>query len=208
VEEIRTVVHIKLENAFVVDAGIEDVWRTLQDVPRIAPCMPGAELDESGGEGVYRGFVKIKIGPAQLQFKGDATFYDFDPAAHSMKMRSRASDTKGRGGVATEMKFDLRPQGKATHVDVMTDLTVTGSLAQYGRGVGLVKDIANEITRQFSQNLKKVLAHSSHAATGGAAASAAPQSAAKPISGLSLILAALRASIRRWWNSTAGEEKT
>lgn len=200
--------HIKLENAFVVDAGIEGVWGTLQNVPLIAPCMPGAELEESAGEGVYRGFVKIKIGPAQLQFNGEATFYDFDPARHSMKMRSRASDTKGRGSVATEMKFNLRPQGQATHVDVMTDLTVTGSLAQYGRGVGLVKDIANELTRQFSQNLEKVLAHVSSPATLAAGAPAAPPQAAKPISGLSLILAALRAALKRWWSSKAGETKT
>ena len=200
--------HIKLENAFVVDAGIEEVWRMLQDVPRIVSCMPGAELEESVGEGIYRGFVKIKIGPAQLQFKGDATFYDFDPAAHSMKMRSRASDTKGRGSVATEMKFDLRLKDKVTHVDVMTNLTVTGSLAQYGRGVGLVRDIANEITRQFSQNLEKVLAHSTSPATLAARVSVAPPSVAKPISVFNLILAALRANVRRWWSSKAGETKT
>lgn len=200
--------HIKLENVFVVDAPIEDVWRTLQDVPRIAPCMPGAELEELAGEGVYRGFVKLRIGPAQLQFKGEATFYDVDQAAHSMKMRSRAADTKGRGGVATEMKFALRSQGKATTVDVATDLTVTGSLAQYGRGVGLVKDVANEITRQFSQNLLKVLSHSrSNAETVGNAPDA-PLAAAKPISGLSFMFAVLRASICRWWNSKAGETKT
>jgi len=201
-------VHIKLENAFVVDAGIEDVWRMLQNAPLIAPCMPGAELEESAGEGVYRGFVKIKIGPAQLQFKGDATFYDFDPVTHSMKMRSRASDTKGRGSLATEMKFDLRPQDKATHVAVMTDLTVTGSLAQYGRGVGLVRDIANEITRQFSRNLELLLAHSSSSATLSAGASDATPPVAKPISGFRLILVALRAGVRRWWSSKAGETKT
>ena len=200
--------HIKLENAFVVDAPIEDVWRTLQDVPRIAPCMPGAELEESAGKGVYRGFVKLRIGPAQLQFKGEATFYDVDQAAHSMKMRSRASDTKGRGGVATEMKFALRLHDKATTVDVVTDLTVTGSLAQYGRGVGLVKDVANEITRQFSQNLLNVLSHSSSKGESAVIASDAPLPAAKPISGLSLMFAVLRASICRWWNSKAGETKT
>jgi carbon monoxide dehydrogenase subunit G len=201
-------VHIKLENAFVVDAGIEEVWRMLQDVPRIVSCMPGAELEEFVGEGIYRGFVKIKIGPAQLQFKGDATFYDFDPAAHSMKMRSRASDTKGRGSVATEMKFDLRLKDKVTHVDVMTSLTVTGSLAQYGRGVGLVRDIANEITRQFSQNLEKVLAHSTSPATLTDRVSVAPPSVAEPISVFNLILAALRANVRRWWSSKVGETKT
>ena len=199
-EEIRTTVHIKLENAFEVDARIEDVWGTLQNVPLIAPCLPGAELEEATGEGLYRGFVKIKIGPVQLQFKGEATFYDFDPGRHSMKMRSRASDTKGRGSVATEMKFDLRQQDKATIVDVMTDLIVTGSLAQYGRGVGLVKDIANEIALQFSQNLERVLAHSTGA---GAEGDAAPR-VAKSISGFSLILAALRANVRRWWSTKPG----
>jgi uncharacterized protein len=204
VEEIRAIVHIKLENAFVVDAGIEDVWGTLQNVPLIAPCMPGAELEEAAGEGVYRGFIKIKIGPAQLQFKGEATFYDFDLGRHSMKMRSRASDTKGRGSVAAEMKFDLRQQGNATNVDVVTDLTVTGSLAQYGRGVGLVKDVADEITLQFSQNLERVLAHSASAGAGG---DAVPM-VAKPISGFSLILAALRAKVRRWWRTKAGATKT
>jgi carbon monoxide dehydrogenase subunit G len=170
--------------------------------------MPGAELEDAGTNGVYRGNVKIKIGPAQLLFKGEATFYDFDPGAHSMKMRSRASDTKGRGSVATEMLFALHEEEKRTRVDVVTDLTLTGSLAQYGRGVGLVRDLANEITCQFSQNLEKVLSHPAAAGSADADLSSTQLPAAKPISGIKLIGSALRSTIRRWWSSGLRGTKT
>jgi carbon monoxide dehydrogenase subunit G len=181
-------VSLKIENSFSVPAGIEQSWRIINDVPRIVPCMPGAQLTDVGGDGSYRGNVKVKIGPVQLQFNGEARLHDIDPAARTMKMRSRASDAKGRGTVASEMTFVLAGDGERTRVDVVTDLTLTGSVAQYGRGAGLIKEVANQFTREFAANLEKLVREEA----------GAPITAAKPVSGFGFLLAVLRATVLRW----------
>jgi uncharacterized protein len=181
-------VAIRIENSFTVPAGVERAWRVVNDVPRIVPCMPGAELTETTADGAYRGNVKVKIGPVQLQFNGEARFYDIDPAAHRMKMRARASDVKGRGTVASEMAFAMAPRDGHTQVHVTTDLTLTGAVAQYGRGAGLIKEVANQFTREFAANLEKLVRED---------APAAPPAPAKPVSGLAMLFAALRAMFLR-----------
>jgi carbon monoxide dehydrogenase subunit G len=179
-------VAIRIENRFTVPAGVERAWQVINDVPRIVPCMPGAELTETSADGAYRGNVKVKIGPVQLQFNGEARLYDIDPAAHTMKMRSRASDVKGRGTVASEMAFAMAPHDGHTEVHVTTDLTLTGSVAQYGRGAGLIKEVANQFTQEFAANLEKLVRED---------APARPPAAAKPVSGLAMLFAALRAML-------------
>ncbi|MFL6572184.1 MAG: SRPBCC family protein [Burkholderiales bacterium] len=179
---------IRIENRFTVPAGVEPAWQVVNDVPRIVPCMPGAELTETTADGAYRGTVKVKIGPVQLQFNGEARLYDVDPAAHTMKMRSRASDVKGRGTMASEMSFVMAPRDGHTEVHVTTDLTLTGSVAQYGRGAGLIKEVANQLTKEFAANLEKLVRED---------APAMPPAPAKPVSGLRVLFAGLRAMIER-----------
>lgn len=180
---------IKIENSFQVSAGLEESWRIITDVPRLVSCMPGATLTEAAADGAYRGNAKVKIGPVELQFNGEARLYDVDAAKHTMKVRSRASDAKGRGTVASEMGFALASDGSRTRVDVVTDLTLTGAVAQYGRGAGLIREVANQFTRDFAANLEKTVA------SGNTGAQPAP---AQPVSGLRLLLAALRAMLARW----------
>lgn len=182
---------IRIVNSFTVPAGVERAWQVVNDVPRIVPCMPGAELTEATGDGGYRGNVKVKIGPVQLQFNGEARLYDIDAVAHRMKMRSRASDVKGRGTVAAEITFAMAPRDGHTEVHVTTDLTLTGSVAQYGRGAGLIKEVANQFTTEFAANLEKLVREEAPTAP------AAPPAAAEPVSGLGMLFAALRAMISR-----------
>ena len=177
---------IKVENSFHVPADIGQTWRLITDVPRIVSCMPGAELTEAARDGAYRGNAKVKIGPVQLQFNGEARLYDVAAATHTMKVRTRASDAKGRGTVASEMRFALTAEGSRTRVDVLTDLTLTGAVAQYGRGAGLIREVANQFTKDFAANLANMVAE------------APPAKAAKPVSGLRLLFAALRAMLARW----------
>ena len=180
---------MKIDSAFHVPASLEETWKLVTDVPSLVACMPGAELTEVAPDGAYKGVARVKIGPVQLQFNGEARLYDVDPRAHTMKVRSRASDAKGRGTVAGEMAFALVPQDEGTRVDVVTDLTLTGAVAQYGRGAGLIKEVANQFARDFAANLAHRLA------ARPAAAQAAPR---KSISGIRLLLAALRALLGRW----------
>ena len=176
---------MKIENSFHVPAPLEQSWKIITDVPSLVACMPGAELTGTTPDGAYRGVARVKIGPVQLQFNGEARLYDVDADAHTLKVRSRASDAKGRGTVASEMAFALLAEGERTRVDVVTDLTLTGAVAQYGRGAGLIREVANQFTKDFASNLeKKVLTKTIIEA--------------KPISGFRLLLGALRAMVGRW----------
>ncbi len=176
---------MKIQNSFHVPAALEQSWQVVTDVPGLVSCMPGAELTEAAPDGSYRGIARVKIGPVQLQFNGEARLYDVDSQAHTMKVRARASDAKGRGTVASEMAFALAPEGSRTRVDVVTDLTLSGAVAQYGRGAGLIKEVANQFTRDFAANLaNKVLLRCT-----------AKQ---EPISGIRLLFSALRAMLSRW----------
>ena len=145
---------MKVENSFHVPAGVDESWKIITDVPSLVSCMPGAELTEVAPDGAYRGIARVKIGPVQLQFNGEARLHDLDAKARTMKVRARASDAKGRGNVASEMAFALAPEGERTRVDVVTDLTLTGAVAQYGRGAGLIREVANQFTKDFAANLE------------------------------------------------------
>src|SRR5207248_5520333 len=126
---------MELSNEFVVPVGVDEAWVLLTDVERIAPCMPGAELQEIDGE-EYRGIVKVKVGPITAQYKGKATFVEKDDAAHKAVLRAEGRDTRGQGNANATITATLTADGSdATNVSVVTDLAITGRLAQFGRGV-------------------------------------------------------------------------
>src|SRR5256714_7894541 len=125
---------MELSNEFVVPVGVDEAWVLLTDVERIAPCMPGAQLQEIEGE-EYRGIVKVKVGPITAQYKGAAHFVEKDDAAHRAVLRAEGRDTRGAGNANATITATLTPDGDATLVRVATDLTVTGKVAQFGRGV-------------------------------------------------------------------------
>ena len=177
---------IRIENTFVVPAPIDAAWAWLTDVPRIAPCLPGAELTEVGEGPTYKGLARVKIGPMQLAFRGEARMTDCDPATHVSRLAIRGADTKGRGNVQSEMTFALAPDGDATRVQVTTELTLSGSVAQYGRGAGLVKELCNQYAAQFAQNLAARIA-GGDAEAGGA----------QPLSAIALVSGAVRAIAAR-----------
>lgn len=177
---------IKVENSFVVPASLDAAWAILTDVPRIAPCMPGAEITEAVDAQTYKGLARVKVGPMQLAFSGEAKLHDLDPAARSSRMSIRGSDTKGRGNVQSEMVFSLTDEAGATRVNVVTEISLSGSVAQYGRGVGLIKEICNQFAAQFAKNLAAQI-------EGGTGATAA----ARPVSALGLVGGAVRAMVTR-----------
>ncbi len=149
---------IKVENNFVIPAPIEDAWRVLIDIPRVVPCMPGSAVTEVMDGHQFRATARIKVGPVELQFRGEGALFDIDPVAHASKLRAKGSDAKGRGSFQSEMAFVLTAQGEHTHAVVSTDITLSGSVAQYGRGAGLIKEITNQLTAQFAGNLSALIA--------------------------------------------------
>ncbi len=189
---------MEFENSFEVPLPPEEAWKVLLDIERIAPCMPGAELTEVVDKETYKGKVSVRLGPVALTFAGQAKFEEIDTAGQKARVRARGNDAKGRGGANALVEFRLEPTAGGTKVVVHTDLTLSGAVAQYGRGVAMVRDLAGQLIGQFATALKAQLGTREAAApatpsvTGEAAAPAPPPApAAKPISGFALMLRVL-----------------
>ena len=137
---------MKLENEFRVDVPVEEAWRVLLDVERIAPCMPGAQLQEVEGD-EYRGIVKVKVGPITAQYKGVARITESDDANHRAVIRAEGRDTRGQGNASATAIAVLQPDGDGTRVNIDSDVTITGKVAQFGRGV--IADVSAKLLDQF-----------------------------------------------------------
>jgi uncharacterized protein len=162
---------VELTNEFRVSVPVEDAWAVLTDVERIAPCLPGAQLQEIEGD-EYRGIVKVKVGPITAQYKGKATFQTKDDAAHVAVLKAEGRDTRGQGNASALITATLTPDGDGTEVKVVTDLTITGKVAQFGRGV--LVDVSGKLLTQFVECLENDLLSGSSSPTPSAEASATP----------------------------------
>jgi carbon monoxide dehydrogenase subunit G len=167
-----------LNHQFTVAVPVEDAWRILTDVERIAPCLPGAQLQEIEGE-TYRGVVKVKVGPIQAQFKGQASFIERDDATHKVVLKGEGRDTTGKGNAAAVITAEMTAvDANNTAVTVNTDLSVTGKVAQFGRGA--MADISDKLLAQFVVNLNVLIAEQP-------ATAAAPTAAPEPTEGVRTI---------------------
>ena len=143
---------MEINDSFRVDLPVEETWRVLMDIERIAPCLPGAQLQEIAGD-EYRGVVKVKVGPITAQYKGAARFESRDDDAHVAVLVGNGRDTRGQGNASATITMRLEPDGEGTVVSVLTDLAITGKVAQFGRGV--MADVSAKLLAQFVQNLER-----------------------------------------------------
>ena len=148
---------MELNNEFEVAASDDQVWAVLTDVERIAPCLPGAQLQEIEGD-EFRGVVKVKVGPITAQYKGAASFVERDDACHRAVLRAEGRDTRGAGNASADITAALEATDVGTKVTVTTGLTVTGKVAQFGRGV--MADVSRKLMGQFADNLSELIASS------------------------------------------------
>ena len=153
---------MQLENSFSVPLPVDEAWRVLLDIERIAPCMPGAALDSVSGDD-FTGRVKVKLGPINLTYQGKASFVEKDEAAHRAVIDARGKDQRGNGTAAAVITATLVPEGAVTRVDVVTDLNITGRPAQFGRGV--MTDVGNKLLGQFADKLAAQLGEGDARAT-------------------------------------------
>jgi uncharacterized protein len=161
----------------------------LMDIRRVAPCMPGAALTEIIDPQNFRGKIAVRLGPVALAFAGNIAFENVDEVNHSAKVKAQGSDDKGRGSANATATFRIEPSGDGSRVLIHTDLMLSGAVAQYGRGVGMIQATASQIIGQFAANLRKQLELQPPAAADTPKqddASAPLPDAAKPISGISL----------------------
>lgn len=155
---------MELEHEFTVPVGVKEAWDVLLDVERIGPCMPGATvLDVRGDE--FAGTVRVKVGPIAMTYAGDARFAEKDEAAHRVVMEAAGKESRGSGTAKATVTATLTeaPDG-GTAVRVVTDLTVTGRPAQFGRG--MLQDVGGRLIGQFADNLAATLQEDRSAAPG------------------------------------------
>jgi len=170
---------VEFDNTFEVPVPVDEAWSILMDIERIAPCVPGAELTEVVDANTYKGKISVKLGPVALTFNGQTTFEEKDEASHSAKLKAQGTDAKGRGGAHANVDFGMEPSDNGTKVLIHTNLQLSGAVAQYGRGVGMVSDLAQQIIGQFADNLEKnVIAPPAAAPAADTSGDAAPADAA------------------------------
>jgi len=188
-EEVRR--GVRLENSFEVPASPERAWVLLIDVPRVIPCMPGAELTETVGATSWKATMSVKLGPISLAFATDVEQEALDESARRATLSANARELRGRGSARATIESSLTAldDGSGTRVDLVTDLTLSGAVAQYGRGV--VADVSERLVRSFADCLQAQLVAPPEEAR------AAVSAQAKPISGLRLGLPALGRALLR-----------
>jgi uncharacterized protein len=153
---------MELDNSFTVPVPPDVAWDVLLDVARIAPCMPGATVDEVDGD-VVNGRIKVKVGPVSLTYKGTATFTERDVDARTVSVEASGKETRGAGTASAVVTASLAPaDGDATLVTMHTTMNVTGRPAQFGRGV--MVEVGGKLVDQFAQNLAVQLASDGAAA--------------------------------------------
>lgn len=148
----------QLVNEFSVTLPIDKAWKILTNVEKIAPCLPGAALEEIDGD-VYSGSVKIKVGPIVTSYKGKASFVEIDDVAYKAVLKADGRDTKGQGNASATITAQLKAKGENTDVTVTTDLAITGKVAQFGRGI--LADVSTRLINQFVSSLEDLIANDS-----------------------------------------------
>ncbi|MCX6529157.1 MAG: SRPBCC family protein [Actinobacteria bacterium] len=175
---------MELNHHFTVNVPVAEAWKILTNVELIAPCLPGAQLQEVEGD-TYRGVVKVKVGPIQAQFKGQASFLERNDVDHKAVLKGEGRDTGGKGNASALITAQLTSiSATSTKVEVNTDLAITGKVAQFGRGA--MADISDKLLAQFSENLNTLISEiPSDAAAEPAVAEveevAAPSASAEPV---------------------------
>jgi carbon monoxide dehydrogenase subunit G len=166
---------MKLENSFTVAAPIAETWATLLDIERVAKCLPGAQIEPGDEDGVYRGAMKVKLGPMTVDYRGTARLQDVDDDTHTASIAVQAREAKGQGTAAAVIRNSLEPQNGGTRVVAVTDLKITGRQAQFGRGI--MEDVATTMMGEFAKRLESEIGSGTatrERAGDGAAAPTAP----------------------------------
>lgn len=183
---------MKLENDFDVPLPPPEAWRVLLDIERVAPCLPGAELLEVIDAETYKGRVGVRLGPVAVSFVGTAKIEEADEAARRVRVKASGTEAKGRGGAQALVEFTLAQTAPRTsHVHIVTDLTLNGAVAQYGRGAAMITDMAQQMVNRFAETLKAQIEGSESERV------AALAEAKKGVSGFALFFGALWRAVRR-----------
>jgi uncharacterized protein len=176
-----------ITNDFEVAQPVDKVWEFFGDIPKVASCLPGAELTENLGDDRYGGRVAVRMGPVRLRFAGKAEITERDETARRIVVRASGAEERGRGQASMVVTATLAPAGRGTKVAVTQDLQLAGAAAQYGRG--MISDVTAVLMRDFAANLAHQIARAERGET--------VQAAAAPAGGLAIGLRAALMALRR-----------
>jgi uncharacterized protein len=176
-----------ITNDFEVAQPVDKVWEFFGDIPKVASCLPGAELTENLGDDRYGGRVAVRMGPVRLRFAGKAEITERDEAARRIVVRASGAEERGRGQASMVVTATLTPAGRGTKVAVTQDLQLSGAAAQYGRG--MISDVTAVLMRDFAVNLAQQIARAERGET--------VQAAAAPAGGLAIGLRAALMALGR-----------
>jgi uncharacterized protein len=186
---------VRIENSFDVPASPEAAWELLMDVPRIIPCMPGAKLDEVVADDAWKATMQVKLGPIALTFATNVRREEVDEAAHRVKLAADAREVRNRGNAKATIESSLAGNSGGTHVDLVTELALTGAVAQYGRG--MIEDISSQLVSTFAQCIESQLAVEPEEAEQAVASQQQQQQQQQPVPGLPLFFGALSRALRK-----------
>jgi uncharacterized protein len=162
---------MKINNEFTVGAPIQQAWDTMLNLERIAPCLPGAAIQDEKDEGEYDGTMKVKIGPITANYKGTVKFEEVDDDNHRAVLQATGRDARGQGTASATIVSTLQEEGDGTKISVETDMKLTGRAAQFGRGIA--QDVATKMLDQFASCLEEEI-------MGGSEEGAAAAATAEP----------------------------
>lgn len=145
---------MQLTNEFDVSVPMDEAWRLLSDLERVGPCLPGASITGRDGDD-YLGQAKIKVGPITAHYKGTARFLELNEADHRAVLSAKGREARGGGDAQAVVTATLLDKGDATHVTVITDLSLSGKVAQFGRGV--ITDVSAALLKTFATRLEAMV---------------------------------------------------
>ena len=184
---------MKLEHSFEVEAPLERVWARLIDIEHVAPCLPGAEITAANEDGSYEGTFTVKLGPTTAAYAGKLELTEVDEASHRVTMGANGRDKRGQGSAKAAIESSMSEADGTTQVEVVTDLSLTGRLARFGRG-GMIEDVSNRLVGDFVECLRSSL-ESEGSVLAGEGLPAEPVS--RPLRGGRLLLSVLWLRIKR-----------
>ncbi len=138
---------MKIENEFTVDAPVQQAWEAILDLERVAPCLPGAAIEEATGD-EYQGTMAVKLGPITARYRGTVRVEEADEENHRAVLRANGKEVRGQGSASATITSTMNEEDGQTRVRVETDIQVTGKVAQFGRGI--MQDVAAELIDRFS----------------------------------------------------------
>jgi len=190
---------MEFDNTLEIPLPPQEAWRLLLDIKQIAGCIPGAQLTEVVDDVTYKGKVAVSLGPIAMSLVGQARFEEVNHAQHKAKVRAQGADPKGRGSTDSIIDFRLEPLATGTRVLIHTNLKLSGAVAQYGRGAGIVQSFASQLIAQFGVSLQEQLARSASQQATDRESPPAVLATPAPMAGGTLFIKALWSSIMRFF---------